>query len=262
MAALVSAGAIVRVHNGRYVDARAHPALLEASRCGGRLDCVSLAAAVGVFVRSVAGLHVQFTPGTTRLPSRPSHVVAHWRPTAADRCDLAADLIEALAQACRCQPPRDSIATLDSAWHLGLVDETGIAEIFRRLPLRYHALRRLLDARSESGAETLMRLMLRGLGCDVELQVVVTGVGRVDMIVDGWLIVECDSRAFHEGWTAQKRDRRRDLAAAAQGYATVRPLAEDIYFHHDDVFTSMKAIVQNSTDPRARSRRNRRFGPV
>ena len=35
-----------------------------------------------------------------------------------------------------------------------------------------------------------MRLMLRGLGCQIEVQVVIPGVGRVDFVVDGWLIVE------------------------------------------------------------------------
>ena len=73
-----------------------------------------------------------------------------------------------------------------------------------------------------------MRLILRSLGLAVEIQVTIDGVGRVDMVVDGWLIIECDSRAHHEGWDAQQRDRRRDLAAAALGYTTIRPLAEDI----------------------------------
>jgi very-short-patch-repair endonuclease len=40
-------------------------------------------------------------------------------------------------------------------------------------------------------------------------------VGRVDFLVEGWLIIECDSKAHHEGWDKQRRDRRRDLAAAA-----------------------------------------------
>lgn len=101
-----------------------------------------------------------------------------------------------------------------------------------------------------------MRLLLRGLGAEVQVQVRIEGVGRVDLVVDGWLIVECDSRAFHEGWEAQKRDRARDIAAAALGYTTVRPLAEDILYRMPSVVELMKAIVahgprpnlQNSTD--------------
>jgi len=270
-ARMVAEGRLLRLRNGRYVLPDLHADLIAAGRLGGRLDCVSLLSAIGVFVRSApTGPHLQFEPGTTRLPPRPTGVTAHWRETTRERVCLAADLTEALTQAFRCLTPRDAVATLDSAWHHGLVDEHAVDEIFAHLPRRYRSLRQLLDRRSESGAETLMRLLLRGLGCRVEVQVNIAGVGRVDFVVDGWLIVECDSKAFHEGWQAQKRDRRRDLAAAALGYTTVRPLAEDIYYRYDDVLATMKAVLghprlQHSTQTaravtptqRRRSSRNR-----
>jgi very-short-patch-repair endonuclease len=89
-----------------------------------------------------------------------------------------------------------------------------------------------------------MRLLLRSLGRHVEVQVQLDGVGRVDLIVDGWLIVECDSRAFHEGWEAQKRDRHRDIAAAGLGYTTIRPMAEDILYRRDEVLAALKDILR------------------
>lgn len=263
VSSLVDRGSLRRLRNGRYVTGDVHADLIEAGRIGGRLDCVSLLSALGVFVRLRHPLHAQFDPATTRLPAR-TGVVAHWRRSTAGRDALAADLIEALAQACRCQTPRDAVATLDSAWHHALIDEQGVHAVLARLPRRYRFLRGLLDRRSESGAETLMRLLLRGLGVDVQVQVRIPGVGRVDLVVDGWLIVECDSKAFHEGWEAQKRDRARDLAAAALGYTTVRPIAEDILYRMPQMLDLMKAIVahpphrsglQNSTDPRPNSPR-------
>ncbi|MCK6066728.1 MULTISPECIES: type IV toxin-antitoxin system AbiEi family antitoxin domain-containing protein [Microbacterium] len=241
--AMVDLGRLIRVRQGRYAPGDLPAPLLEAARLGGRLDCVTLLALLGVFVRSVATLHVQFDNGASRLPPRPVEAVPHWRPSTGASHTLAADIIEALAQAVRCQAPRDAVATLDSAWHLGVVDEADIAGIFARLPLRYRALRGLLDKRSESGPETLMRLLLRALGCRVDVQVRIPTVGRVDLVIDGWLIVECDSRAYHEGWEAQRRDRRRDLAAAALGYTTVRPVAEDILFRYEDVVAAMKAVL-------------------
>lgn len=265
IACLVGSGDLVRTRNGRYLRADAHPLMIDASRLGGRLDCVSLLSSLGVFVRERPGLHLQFTPGTTRLPARPHGVIAHWRDTERERATLTADLVGALIQACRCQTPRDAVATLDSAWHHGLIGEAELAEIFRRLPSHHQTLRGLLDPRAESGVETLMRLLFRGLGCHVEIQVDLAGVGRVDLIVDGWLIVECDSRAHHSDWASQVRDRRRDIAAAGLGYATVRPLAEDICFRIEEVLSSMKAILaahrdrpqhlQNSTTTVARIHR-------
>lgn len=243
VAKAVGAGRLLRLRKGRLIRSDAHPDLIRAGRMGGRLDCLSLLAAIGVFVLAKDRLHVQIEVKSSRLPHRAADVVPHWRRSTGRRTDLAADLVEALAQACRCQPPREAIATLDSAWHQGLVDEGALAAVFARLPRRYQRLRGLLDRRSESGPETLMRLLLRGLGCDVDVQVQVPRVGRVDFIVDGWLIVECDSEAHHAGWAAQKRDRRRDLAAAAQGYTTVRPVAEDILHHREEVLAMMKAIL-------------------
>lgn len=242
---LVQSDRLLRVRRGRYVDPRLHEDLVSAATLGARLDCVSLLAAIGVFVRERGHLHVQLEMGTSRVPPRGSHVVAHWRRSSQSVCHLAADLIEALAQACRCQSPRDSIATLDSAWHHGLVDEAGIAAVFALLPRRFQGLRPLVDARAESGPETLVRLMLRMLGCQVEVQVFIDGVGRVDLLVDGWLIIECDSRAHHSSWEERKRDMRRDLAAAARGYSTIRPLAEDILAVPDQTQALLKRAVSH-----------------
>ena len=260
---LIAQGALIRLRNGRYARAGLHPDIERAGRLGGRLDCVSLLAALGVFVRLTHGLHLQFEPGTTRLPLRPNGTVAHWRTTRRERRMLVADLVEALAQACRCQSPRDAVATLDNAWHIGLVDGADIAAVFQRLPRSKQVLRMLLDRRSESGAETLVRLMLRALGVAFEVQVDIDGVGRVDFVVDGWLIVECDSRAHHEGWMQQKRDRRRDMAAAALGYGTIRPIAEDIFDRPETVQRMIADAAghgraRNSTDPARSSSAGRR----
>lgn len=254
-------GRLIRVRKGTFVPGGCPAPLLEAARHGGRLDCVSLLRARGIFVLDREGpVHIQMDRGTTRAEPRSADVVRHWRKTRAVRAALHADLIEALAQACRCQEPRAALATLDSAWHLGLIGEGDLTEVFRRLPQRYGALRPLLDRRSESGSETMMRLLLRTLGVTFELQVVIVGVGRVDFLVDGWLIIECDSEAHHAGWDAQRRDRRRDLAAAALGYTTLRPIAEDIMHDPGRVLRAVRGLlaarrtVHNVGNPRAKRR--------
>lgn len=153
------------------------------------------------------------------------------------------DPFDAVVCAVRCQSPRAALATLDSALRAGVLDRGDLDELFGALPRRHRVLRRLIDARAESGPETLVRLILRSLGVSFEVQVDIAGVGRVDFLVDGWLIVECDSEEFHSTWADQRRDRRRDQAAAALGFATFRPIAEDIMWHADDVRRALAGLL-------------------
>ncbi len=243
IARAVADGAIVRVRRGRFLAAGTPADVLAAAAVGGRLDCVSLLVMLGVFVHHRSDLHVQQDPLASRRPRSPHGVRYHWRPTDARRDSPVVDIVEALAQAIRCQAPRSAVATLDNAWHLGLIDEAGVDDVFARVPRRYRVLRPLLDPRSEAGTETLVRLMLRSLGCRVELQVRIDGVGRVDLLVNGWLIIECDSEQFHGTWQNHKKDRRRDLAAMERGYSTLRLLAEDILFRPEQVQTSLARII-------------------
>jgi very-short-patch-repair endonuclease len=95
----------------------------------------------------------------------------------------------------------------------------------------------------------------------------IDGVGRVDFVVEGWLVIECDSRAHHGGWEAQVADRRRDLALAALGYASIRPIAADIFADTPALGRVIIGMLQRlgpRTDsspvrpaPRARSRPSR-----
>lgn len=236
-------GRLVRPRRDRYLPADVAPVVIGAVGQGARVDCVTLLSHLGIFVRDRrAALHLQFTPGASHLSPRDAAIVRHWRPTDASKSSVHAPIVEALAQACRCQDPRAAIATLDSAWHQGFVDEATIAEVFDRLPARLQILRAFLDSRSESGTESLMRLIARAIGFSVELQVKIHGVGRVDMVLDGWLVIECDSRAHHDGWEVHARDRRRDLALAARGYTSLRPTAEMILNHPDEIIAALNGI--------------------
>jgi very-short-patch-repair endonuclease len=169
----------------------------------------------------------------------------HWsalhRPT--HPSDPVVDVVDALIHSAACQSPRAMIASIDSALHLGLLHPDDLDVVFSAFPRRLRRLRGLVDGRAESGTETLVRLMLRGLGVRPDLQVVFAGIGRVDLVVDGWLVIECDSRAHHGTWADVRRDRRRDQALAARGYVVYRPIAEDILFDPDAVMTALKGLL-------------------
>lgn len=237
----LAAGVLHRARRDVYVAGGVHEAVVAAQRVGGRLDCISAVGAAGIFVLDQSHLHVQVEPTHSRLrsPSSRRHrlsgasnVVVHWRSSDQGAAH-SIPLMEALARAIRCQSPRASIAMLDNALHQGRVTDADVRELFAGLPAKYAALRPLLDGRAEAGSESFARLLLRQLGCSVQVQVWIDGVGRVDLVVDGWIVVECDSRAHHGGWEAQERDRLRDLLLAERGYTVVRPTARMIFSNPD-----------------------------
>ncbi|WOQ69181.1 hypothetical protein RYJ27_10815 [Microbacterium limosum] len=268
IAAMVRGERLLRPRQGLYLSPASSASATTAAAAGGRLACTSLLAERGVFVLDRGDVHVQVPPHTTRLRPTPG-VRLHWAPlrrTPPPR-SLRVEVFDALLQATICQTPRAAIATLDSAVNLGLVDEEGLDELFRLVPRRRRGLRALVDGRCESGPETFVRLLLRALGLSFECQVWIDGVGRVDFVVEGWLVIQCDSRAHHGGWQAQVADRRRDLALAARGYASIRPVAADIFADAPALGRVIVAMLQkigprtdNTPAAPARRARSRRMG--
>lgn len=256
LARAVRSGRVVRVRRDRYLDAGSPQEVRDAVRIGGRLACLSLLQLLGVFVCENARLHSHIVRGSSRLRSTDPDVgrlepravrgpVLHWLPlTRSDRASTSCvDILDALIQAVLCQVPRHAVASIDSALNKGLIRLRDLDDLFDSLPRRFRVLRPLIDGRAQSGPETLVRLMARSLGCRVDLQVRFDGVGFVDLVIDGWLVVECDSKEFHESWEQQAKDRKRDAALAALGYATLRLTAADIMYRPEVVHAALRGLV-------------------
>lgn len=246
-----------RLHRARrdvYLSAAVPADVVRAQRVGGRLDCLSALQDRGVFVLENTRLHVQVESydGRLRSPgSQPTRlglagqrsVVVHWRTLDVPHDVHSVPIIFALAQACLCQPTRAAIASIDSALNKRLIDTADLDQLFAQLPSRFQQLRGHLDGRAEAGSETLARLLIRAFGKRVEVQKVIEGVGRVDLVLDGWIVIECDSREFHEGWSAQERDRERDLALAALGYFPIRPTARMIFNRPEVLMAAIRGLL-------------------
>lgn len=255
IASSVATGHLVRARRDHYLPGDTDVAIIRAVRVGGRLTCLSLLALLGVFVQTNALLHVHMQRSASRMRSPHDRtqrlgnplsrgVRLHWLPLGAEPGQSATvSVVDALVHSVLCQSPRAAVASLDSALHRAVVTVAELDEVFRRLPRRFAFLRPLVDGRAESGPETLMRLMLRALGCSVDVQVPIHGVGRVDLVVDGWLVIECDSEEFHSGWQAQARDRRRDLLLAARGYTPIRPTARMIMSDPEIVLAAVRGLL-------------------
>lgn len=64
----------------------------------------------------------------------------------------------------------------------------------------------------------------------METQVWIEGAGPVDILVDGWLILEGDGFAFHSNREHYRRDRSRGNVATEQALVTLRFTWEDLQF--------------------------------
>lgn len=249
-------GELLHVRRDRYLHADTHEEFARAVRVGGRLTCLSLLALLGVFVFDNGHLHVHVHPTSSRLrfarkgrtifDTARRRVKVHWTNLLeAPGSSCSVHVLDALAHAILCQAPRHAVATVDSALHQGHIVEAQLADLFAALPRRFRALLPMVDGRAESGPESLVRIMARMLGCDIQLQVEFDDIGRVDLLLDGWLVVECDSKQFHASWGAQQRDRHRDLALAAKGYCTIRLTAATIMYQPDEAFAALRGLIES-----------------
>lgn len=257
LARALASGTIVRIRRDRYMEPSAAADIQTAVRIGGRLTCLSLLQLLGVFVLANSRVHVHIERGASRLRSADPEVIRlepratrahrlHWIPLSMPDAATSAQvhLLDALLHAVVCQPARHAIASIDSALNKNLISAADLRRLSASLPARHRVLIGLVDGRAQSGPETLARLMARSLGCRVELQRWFKGVGYVDLVLDGWLVVECDSKEFHSDWAQQLKDYRRDLALAALGFSVLRLTAEDILYQPESAMDAMRGLIE------------------
>jgi very-short-patch-repair endonuclease len=125
----------------------------------------------------------------------------------------------------------DAVVVLDSALHRGLVRmDTLRAAADAARGHGAAALRRAVryaDGLADSPLETVVRILATVLG-DVQIQVRIRGVGKVDIVLDGWLVIETDGFEFHANRAAYREDRRRSNALAEHGTVLLRFTYEDV----------------------------------
>lgn len=252
----VQAGFLVRPRRDHYVLPGTPTAIIQAVRVGGRLSCVSALYLLGVFAMDASVPHIHLQRSASRLRSPHSRLITltesaradsvlHWWPLLDDGevLEHRVGIRDAVAEAIRCQQPWHAVATLDSVLNRGLLSLDELSALFRQLPEVHVPVLGQLDGRAEAGQESILRLLMRQLGLHCELQVEVSGVGRVDMIVEGILILEADSRLAHDGWERHVRDRNRDLDSARQGYMSLRPAYQRTMFDPTAVQEAVLALL-------------------
>ena len=256
LTAAVRAKQLVRARRDHYVLPTESPRLIEAIRIGGRMACVTALEDVGLFAVTDQHSHLHLDHTMSRLRSPQSRFTAlnernrigaklHWSPLFDDvrSTEYSTSIPDALAQVLRCQSEWLALASIDNALHKGAISGGDLKMIFANVPDRYHHLLESVDGRAEAGQETVLRMIIRSAGLQCEPQVEIARVGRVDLLVEGCLVVEADSRLAHDGWEKPVDDRRRDLQLAALGYMSLRPAYQHTMHQPQLVLSAIKGLL-------------------
>ena len=206
----------------------------------GRLTCASAAVRYGLWLRDPpARLHLACNHGhgngfvrhrTVRFDGHPQLPVA------------AVEDVALHALGCLTPPSSTAIATSAIRLH-GVPLELLRAELRgdRSGPIR-RALQEL-DLRAESIVEVDAQHLFRSNSIEFEAQVLLPGIGRVDFLLAGFLIVEIDGFAFHSKRADMLRDRQRNNTSTVNGYAVLRYMPEHIWFNPELVLAEIRAVL-------------------
>ena len=235
----VRRGRVNSLGAGVYALPDASPDAVTAAALRGRLTCASGAARAGVELLTTPVLPHVLVP--RNRPATSDIAVVH-------RADLpgrgpVVHVLGCLVAVLKCLPPVEAVVAVDCALRQRTVTAAALRARLRG-PGSVEARRvlDLADGRSGSPIETVLRLALRQAGLMPALQVVVAGVGRVDFLLDGWLVVEVDGFAFHSDRADYRRDRTRTNALTAQGYTVLRFSYEDVMFRTADCVRTVLAV--------------------
>lgn len=240
-------GTVVRLRKGAYALPDAENAVSLAVQAGGVLACSSAAVALGLPVLiTAAEVHLI-------VPRRWSHVSLkgvkiHRRDLQPDEKDgHTTGLLRTVLDCARELPLREALVICDGALRQGLDHDRLATAAASARGTGAAAVRRvvaLADARCESLLESCLRLLLVDLRVSVRSQVWISGVGRVDFLLDGWLVVEADGFEHHSTRQHYREDRRRNNALVAAGYVVVRFSYEDVVHRPEYVTETLRRILE------------------
>ncbi|GAA3023272.1 DUF559 domain-containing protein [Microbacterium dextranolyticum] len=237
----VAAGRVERLRRSWLIADGCDPGIRRAVAVGGRLTCVTAAAARGLWTRGGdAAVHVAVPRTASRLSD--DGLRLHWGtgPRPVHRHAVVDDLVNILFHVAQCLDPPDALAIWESAIRTHRADPAELRRILWRstAAARYANVASLL---SDSGVETRFVGLLRSIGVQVRQQVRIDG-HRVDGLVGERLVLQVDGFAHH-----QAADRRRDLRADARlvvrGYTVLRFDFVQVLFSPDEVIATVAMAI-------------------
>lgn len=256
-------GELVRVCRGWVATRNASQTVIVAIANRGKLTGPSALATLGIWDGGDKRVHVQLAlhgNGSRRTLLVPIAMFTpprfaatgferHWMRECAPSSTAPAwrtSVIDALLVVAAVASEEQFVACVDSAIHEGELSKAGLPLLESLLPARMRPALRLVDGRAESGLETLARLRLARFAKTLELQVKIAGIGRfggngrVDLLIDGWLVIELDGDEFHD----PAADRARNALLVRLGYRIHRFGYEQVMFGWSDVEATVLELLR------------------
>lgn len=239
----VRTGEIFRARQGRYIVAATPPALRTAARVGGLLAGVSAARTYGLWSGFDTRVHLSVGRNSARLrtnvpPSFGSHehltsdrsdqqVVLHWLEDGAVKergleC-WRVSLERCLTQVVAWADHETALACLETAIAKYGISGEELSAMFADASIRSRLVANTARPGCDSGIESIVWRRLGLAGIEVDRQVYVAGIGRLDMVIRGTrVVIETDGRTYHADPIAFEEDRRRDAELVSRGYTVIR----------------------------------------
>jgi very-short-patch-repair endonuclease len=164
----------------------------------------------------------------------------HWTGSSLQGDRSAVPLVHAIGQVFRCVGLEQGFIVLESAVNLGKVTQSELLHIQAGLSAGARRWSRFADGRSESGTESLVKLMLLRMGVPFQQQVVIPGVGRVDFLLGEHLVVEVDSKLHHSNPYA---DRKRDAALSVLDKRVLRFMYSQVVYEAVEVEAAIRSAL-------------------
>jgi very-short-patch-repair endonuclease len=240
------AGLIARPSHGVFCrpELVGSPAV-RAVMASGQLTCAAGAEALGLDTLTPSrDCHVRTPPKSPRSPAARAH---RWGLAGPGR---VATTVAVLHDCALCLPVVEAVVVIDSALRRGLVDvdDWGAVQAAGPHGSRVAEVLKLADPAAQSVLESVARVLLRVAGVtDVASQVLFDHVGWVDLLVDGWLIVELDGWEFHR--ERFREDRRRDAELSRQGYVVLRFTYADLMSRRQWFVEVVREVLDRGRPP-------------
>ena len=221
--AAVRSGVVTRVREGVFATRETPAEVVSAAAHGGVLGCVNRIREAGLWMLDGddGRVHVSMVRnGRSRIHVE-CRCLVHWSGHESERG--RSTLVDALAQVLACRGEETFFTALESAMRRGIVDPAALDRVRARVPKMHRWLIDFARWNADSGLESLLRLRLHRIGLELDSQVEVPGVGRVDFVLGERLVLEVDGVPGHADTAASRhKDLVRDAVAAAHGLVTLR----------------------------------------